>query len=141
MNCIAVNGLKIFDGTLYASNTEKMQLVSIPIVNGQPREPEIFVAPVNLDDFALDQQGNLYGTTHIYNSVVKISPTGTVTIIAEAGEGMTGSTALAFGREEGDRTGVYVVTNGGMSLPPANGVEPAQVVRLEVGIPGSPLIG
>ena len=70
----AVNGLKIFGGVLYASNTEKMQLVKIPIVDGQPGELEVFVAPINLDDFAFDQQGNLYGTTHIYNSVVKISP-------------------------------------------------------------------
>lgn len=132
----AVNGLKIFDGVLYASNTEKMQLVKISIINGQPGEPKVFVAPINLDDFAFDRQGNLYGTTHIYNSVVKISPAGDITIIANAAEGMTGSTALAFGRSESDRTGVYVVTNGGMSFPSPTGVEPGQVVRLEVGIPG-----
>lgn len=135
----AVNGLKIFNGVLYASNTKKMQLVKIPIVDGQPEEPEIFVAPINLDDFAFDQQGNLYGTTHIYNSVVKISPEGNVTVIAEAEAGMTGSTALAFGKGEDDRTSVYVVTNGGMSFPPPTGVEPGRVVRLEVGIPGLPI--
>lgn len=132
----AVNGLKIFDGVLYASNTEKMQLVKIPIVDGQPGEPSIFVAPINLDDFAFDQQGNLYGTTHVYNSVVKISPEGNVTVIAAAEAGMAGSTALAFGRGEGDRTNVYVVTNGGMSFPLPTGVEPARVVCLEVEIPG-----
>lgn len=131
----AVNGLKIFEGVLYASNTEKMQLVKIPITNGQPGEPEVFVSPVNLDDFAFDQQGNLYGTTHIYNSVVKISPTGDITIIAGAAEGMTGTTALAFGKGNYN-TSVYVVTNGGMSFPPSTGVEPGRVVRLEVGIAG-----
>lgn len=131
----AVNGLKIFAGVLYASNTEKMQLVKIPVVDGQPGEPSVFVAPINLDDFAFDQQGNLYGTTHIYNSVVKISPEGKVTVIADAKAGMTGSTAIAFGRSA-DCTGVYVVTNGGMSFPPPTGVEPGRVVRLEVGIPG-----
>lgn len=136
----AVNGLKIFDQVLYASNTEKMQLVKIPIVDGQPGEPEVFVAPINLDDFAFDHQGNLYGTTHIYNSVVKISPDGEVTAIAQAAEGMTGSTALAFGRSA-DQTSIYVVTNGGMSLPPSTGIEPAKVVRLEVGISGLLLKG
>ncbi|NJN56792.1 MAG: gluconolactonase [Leptolyngbyaceae cyanobacterium SL_5_9] len=132
----AVNGLKIFEGVLYASNTEKMQLVKIPIVDGQSGEPEVFVSPVNLDDFAFDDQGNLYGTTHIYNSVVKISSRGDITIIAGAAEGMTGSTALAFGRGEGDRTSIYVVTNGGMSFPPSTGVEPGRVVCLKVEIPG-----
>lgn len=137
----AVNGLKCFDNVLYASNTQKQQLVRIPIqANRQPGEPEIFVSQVNIDDFAFDRVGNLYGTTHIYNSVVKITPTGEISVIAEAEQGMTGSTALAFGRVEGDRTGIYVVTNGGMSLPLPTGIAPAQVVRLEVGVEGFPLI-
>jgi len=64
----AVNGLKIFDQVLYASNTQQMQLLKIPIVDGQPGTPEVFVSPINLDDFAFDQEGNLYGTTHIYRT-------------------------------------------------------------------------
>jgi hypothetical protein len=136
-----VNGLKIYGDALYASNTEQMQLVKIPLqADGQPGEPEIILHPVNLDDFAFDQDGNLYGTTHIYNSVVKITPDGNITTIAEAEQGVTGSTALAFGQAEGDRTSIYVVTNGGMSFPPATGLEPAKVVRLEVGIAGHALI-
>ncbi|HEY9626157.1 MAG TPA: hypothetical protein V6C84_02560 [Coleofasciculaceae cyanobacterium] len=137
----AVNGLKIYGDVLYASNTAKMQLVKIPIQpNGEPGEPEIFLQPINLDDFAFDQEGNLYGTTHIYNSVVKILPDGSVTTIAQAEQGVTGSTALAFGKGEGDRTSLYVVTNGGMSFPPPTGLEPAKVVRLEVGNAGYPLV-
>jgi sugar lactone lactonase YvrE len=137
----AVNGLKFYNGVLYASNTEKMQLVKIPVVEGQPGQPEVFVAPINLDDFAFDHQGNLYGTTHVYNSVVKIAPNGTVTTIAGPEAGMTGSTALAFGRSSADQTSLYVVTNGGLSLSPSTGLEPARVVRLEVGIAGLPLLG
>lgn len=137
----AVNGLKIYGNALYASNTEKMQLVRIPIQpDGQPGEPEIFVQPVNLDDFAFDQNGNLYGTTHIYNSVVKIAPDRRVTTIAQAEQGMTGSTALSFGTGADDRTSIYIVTNGGMSFPPPMGLEPARVVRLDIGIVGQPLL-
>lgn len=137
----AVNGLKIYGTALYASNTEKMQLVKIPLQpEGQPGEPEIFLQPVNLDDFAFDQAGNLYGTTHIYNSVVKISPNGSITTIAQAEQGMTGSTALAFGQGNEDGTGLYVVTNGGLSFPPATGLESAKVVRLEVGVAGHPIV-
>ncbi|WP_019502634.1 SMP-30/gluconolactonase/LRE family protein [Pseudanabaena sp. PCC 6802] len=137
----AVNGLKVYGNVLYASNTEKMQLVKIPIQpDGQPGEPEIFVQPINLDDFAFDREGNLYGTTHIYNSVVKIAPDGSVTIVAQAEQGMTGSTALAFGRTKNDLTSIYVVTNGGMSFPPPTGLEPARIVRLDIGIAGQPLL-
>jgi sugar lactone lactonase YvrE len=90
---------------------------------------------VNLDDFAFDAEGNLYGTTHVYNSVIRISPAKQIVTLATAAQGVTGSTALAFGRID-DRTSVYITTNGGMSLPLPTGVAPAKVVRLEVGIPG-----
>ncbi|MCY7275595.1 MAG: SMP-30/gluconolactonase/LRE family protein, partial [Phormidesmis sp. CAN_BIN44] len=73
----AVNGLKIFQGTLYASNTQHQTLVQIPLgSDGNAVTPEIAVRNVNIDDFAFDIHGNLYGTTHIYNSVVRIAPDG-----------------------------------------------------------------
>jgi hypothetical protein len=137
----AVNGLKIHDHFLYASNTQKQQIVRIPILaEGLAGEPEIFLTGINIDDFAFDQEGNLYGTTHVFNSVVKIDQDGTVTTIAQLEQGMAGTTALAFGRTAGDRTGIYVTTNGGMSYPPITGVESAKVVRLEVGVAGLPLV-
>lgn len=68
--------------------------------------------------------------------MVRISPDGLLTTIAKTEQGVTGSTALAFGRRAGDRAGIYVVTNGGMSLPLSTGLEPAKVVRLEVDIEG-----
>lgn len=137
----AVNGLKIFGDVLYASNTEKQHIVQIPIVaSGQPGEPTIFINQVNIDDFAFDLSGNLYGTTHIYNSVIKITPDSKVIAIAQAEQGMAGSTALAFGRAEHDRTSLYVITNGGMSRPLPTGVESAKVICLEVGSEGLPLV-
>ncbi|OLP17943.1 gluconolactonase [Leptolyngbya sp. 'hensonii'] len=137
----AVNGLKIFSHVLYASNTEKQHIVRIPILDdAQPGEPTIFTNQVNIDDFAFDCNGTLYGTTHIYNSVVKVTPDGTVTTIAQAEQGMAGTTALAFGRTEPDQMSLYVVTNGGMSLPLPTGLESAKVIRLEVGAAGLPLI-
>ncbi|WP_199315150.1 SMP-30/gluconolactonase/LRE family protein [Aerosakkonema funiforme] len=133
----AVNGLKIYGNALYASNTQRQHLVRIPLLdNYAPVTPELFITNVNIDDFAFDASGNLYGTTHVYNSVVRISIDGKVTTIAKAEQGMTGSTALAFGRTESDRAAIYVTTNGGMSLPPTTGVGKALVVRLEVGIEG-----
>jgi SMP-30/Gluconolactonase/LRE-like region len=134
-----VNGLKIFDRVLYASNTQNTQLIRIPLnVNNQPGQPEVFVQNVNIDDFAFDVAGNLYGATHFYNSLVRIAPDGSIVTISQLEQGMAGSTAVAFGRGE-NHTNLYVTTNGGMSLPPATGVETAKVVQLQVGTPGLPL--
>jgi hypothetical protein len=137
----AVNGLKIYNDFLYASNTQKKQIVKIPILaDGLAGEPEIFLSGVNIDDFAFDIEGNLYGTTHIFNSVVKIAQDVTVTTIAQLEQGVAGSTALAFGKSEGDLTSIYVTTNGGMSFPPATGIESGKVVKLEVSTAGLPLV-
>jgi sugar lactone lactonase YvrE len=133
----AANGLKVFNNTLYVSNTEKLLLLKVPITaGGSSGVPQVFVDNVNIDDFAFDAEGNLYGATHIFNSVVRITPSGEITTIAQAEQGVTGSTAIAFGRTMGDRTSLYVVTNGGMFLPPPTGVVSAEVVRLEVGKEG-----
>ncbi|MEH2461920.1 SMP-30/gluconolactonase/LRE family protein [Nostoc sp.] len=136
----AANGLKRFGGFLYVSNTEKMLLLRIPLgIGDEPGKPEIFVERTNIDDFAFDVEGNLYGATHIYNSVVRIASDRSTTIIAQAEDGVIGSTAVAFGQGKSDGTAIYVVTNGGMFLPPPTGVVPANVVRLEVGKTGYPL--
>lgn len=125
-----VNGLKLRQGVLYASNTQRQLLLKIPVRQLRAGQPAVFVKAVNIDDFAFDKAGTLYGTTHIYNSVVAISPAGRVSVIAEGREGVSGSTALAFGRRPADAGAVYVITNGGMSLPPPSGIEAAKVVRL-----------
>ncbi|TYQ28890.1 gluconolactonase [Pseudanabaena sp. UWO311] len=133
----AVNGLKMFANFLYASNTQKQQIVKIPILaDGTAGEPEIFVTGINIDDFAFDRAGNLYGATHVFNSVVKITADGSITAIAEIEQGMAGSTALAFGTDGN----IYVTTNGGMSFPPASGIEPSKVVRLQIAEEGLSLV-
>jgi sugar lactone lactonase YvrE len=139
-----VNGLKRFGNSLYASNTQQMLLLQIPLDESlKPQEPEIYVEGTNIDDFAFDIHGNLYGATHVYNNVIRIdrdckaqpSAHRHTTIIAQAEQGVTGCTAVAF-----HGTDLYVVNNGGMFLPPETGIEPAQVVRLAVGVSGAPLL-
>lgn len=85
----------------------------------------------DLNYFDFDHQGTLYGATHVYNSVVSVAQNGKVTLIAGLEEGMAGSTAVAT-RIKGKRTTLFVTTNGGMSLPPAGGVQTAKVVKLDV---------
>ena len=119
----AANGIKLFENQLFVSNTEKHLLLNIPVVDNAADEPEIFLDGVNLDDFAIDNEGNVYATTHIFNSVIKITQEKMIIIIAEEEQGLAGSTAVAFGKRNDDKNYIYVTTNGGMSLPAKNGLE------------------
>lgn len=132
-----VNGLKRFGDSLYVSSTEQQKIIRIPLGPAfSAGEPEVFMTLINLDDFAFDAEGNLYGATHIYNTLVKINPARQVSVVAGLEQGMAGSTAVAFGRTEEDRNSLYVTTNGGMSRPPEGGIQPGRVVRVDVGKPG-----
>lgn len=133
-----VNGLKIFGDALYASNTQAQRVVRIPLRVDRPGTPEIFVEGVNIDDFAFDANGNLYGATHVQDGVVRIDRSGKVAPVAGRDSGLAGSTAVAFGRGA-DQSAIFVTTNGGMSNPPPGGVQPGRIVRIEVGSPGAPL--
>jgi sugar lactone lactonase YvrE len=126
-----VNGIKRFGNAIYVTNTEKQTLLKIAFgKHGKPETPVVIAEKINGDDFAMDADGNFYVTTHVYNSIVKVSSKANVTIIAENGN-VIGSTALAFGRGKKDKKTIYVVTNGGMSLPPKDGVQKAKVVKLK----------
>jgi len=131
------NGLKRYGDALYVSSTEQQKLIFVPIkADLSAGQPTVFSTLINLDDFAFDTEGNVYGATHIYDNVVRISPDRRVTVIAGIEDGMAGSTAVAFGRAPGHSTALYVTTNGGMSVPPPGGVQPGRVVQIATGKAG-----
>lgn len=132
------NGVKVNRGAVFVTNSAQEILARIPIADGGPGAPEIIARDVVLDDIAIAASGVIYGATHPDNSVVRIDLSGAVTTIATAEDGVTGATALAFGRTAADADTVYVVTSGGVYFPPETGVEPANIVRLGVGEPGAP---
>jgi hypothetical protein len=127
----AANGIKMFKNKIYVSNTQKQLLLQIGIANDKPLEPEIYAKEVNIDDFTFDDIGNLYATTHVYNSIIKITPNKTISIIAEQPQGVSGSTACVLQKA---KTGLqlYVSTNGGMYLPPPTGIENSKIVVLKI---------
>ena len=132
-----VNGLRIYDNAVFVSSTEQQKLIRIPLTDDfSAGKPETFMTSINLDDFAFDEKGNLYGTTHVYNSVVKITPERIVTLVATLEDCVAGSTSAAFGRTDSDKTILYVTTNGGMSAPPMGGVQAGRVVKIETGVAG-----
>ena len=106
-----VNGLKLFKGALYATNTERQQFLRIPVrADGSAGDVQVLCPEISGDDFAVGTDGAFYVTTHVYNSVVRVSRScGDVTILAEGEEGVTGSTALAFGRGKAGRQDLFVI--------------------------------
>ena len=110
-----------------------MSLLKIGISeSGQPLSLELWLEGVNVDDFAFDSEGNLCGATHIYNSDISIQSGGDITTITQLEDGVTGNTAVALGQTQDTLETLYVVTNGGMFLPPSTGVIPAEGVALDL---------
>ncbi len=129
------NGLKFWDGDLYVSVSDKGHIVRIPLqVGHRPDEPVVYATGVPTDDFAFDRDGNLYATTHPFNTIVRITPDGEQTIIATESEGVIGPTEVAFGTLPGDETTLYVATDGGLFEGRAE--QRPNIVKLEVGVPG-----
>ena len=128
----AANGIKIFGDRVFVSNTARQLLLSIPLIGNEPGEPDVFLDDLNLDDFAIDGTGTIYATTHIYNSVIEITAGKQVVIIAEADQGLAGSTSAMLGRTGKDDHCLYVTTNGGLSLPLPHGLEDGKVVKIQL---------
>ena len=128
----AANGIKVHGQTVFVSNTARNTLLAIPLIAGQPGEPVIYLDDINLDDFDIDADGTIYATTHIFNSVIEIKPGQSPSVIAGIEHGLAGSTAAMLGRTVSDRRILYVTTNGGLSLPPAGGLEDGKIVKIEL---------
>ncbi len=135
------NGIKIFNGAATISITGEDRIVRVPITTGKAGTPEIIADQLRADDFAFDDRGALYIATHPAHSLLRLDPDGTRTTLARAQHGMTGSTAVAFGRTEADQTCVYVTTTGGTWTLPEDQMEVAKLLRIDVSRSGHALLG
>lgn len=74
------------------------------------------------------------------SELVRLKPDGARATLAGSAEGMKGAT-VAFGRREADRRDIYVSTIGGTWFVPKHELEPARLVRVDVGMAVHPLPG
>jgi sugar lactone lactonase YvrE len=133
------NGIKIFGGHAYISVTARDTIYRAPVHAGEAGALAVHAERLRADDFAIDMAGALYIATHPARSLVRLAPDGRRTTLAGAEHGMVGATAVAFGRTAADREAVYVTTTGGTMTVPPEALEPAKLVRVEVGVAGAPL--
>lgn len=130
------NGLHFWQNDLYVAVSDRGQLVRVPLLpDGEAGELVVFVRGVPTDDFAFDAQGNLYATTHPFDTIVRVTPDGRRTVIATAAEGIVGPTAVAFGTLPGDETSLYVVTDGGLFAQRAD--PRPTLLRLDIPVTGA----
>lgn len=135
-----VNGIKRFGGRYVVSNTARAQILAVPLdPASRPGLPSVIAHDLRADDLAFDAAGNVYATTHMQYSLVRLTEAGMRATLAGPAEGMVGSTAAAFGRSDADRTTLYVTTTGGVFMPYQDKVQPAKLVQVEIGIAGAPL--
>lgn len=128
------NGLQFWQGSLYATNSDKALVVRIPVQEGgSAGAAEIHARNVGGDDLAIDENGILYVTTHPYNSVIRVDRTGAPTVIATPEQGVVGPTAAVITGHGRDRKKLYVVTDGGLYNPlPGQPMRP-NIVELDIG--------
>jgi sugar lactone lactonase YvrE len=128
------NGVKVFGRQVYVSVTGSDTLLRAPVgADGACGPAEIWETRLRADDFAFDDAGVAYIATHPAHSVLRLARDGARTTIAGPLEGAVGSTAAAFGRAPGDEAALYVTTTGGLWSPYKGVVQPAKLLRLEIG--------
>lgn len=131
------NGLQVFRGEVYVAVSDRAHVVAIPIAeDGSAGAARVHASGVMLDDFAFDVHGNLYGTTDPFNTLVRVSPDGTQTVLLTAADGLDGPTSAAFGVGRNSRA--LYVTNAAFPFFPGPSPRRPSLMRLEVGVPGQP---
>lgn len=136
-----VNGIKIYKGHLYLSNTDtktflRAELLSSNTTDYTAGKVEVVQEKLNADDFAFDEEGSVYLTTHVYESVIKLDTADGKRSTVAGGLGditCAGTTAAAFGRTESDRTALYITAHGGMWYRDQSELGPARLLRVDVG--------
>ena len=132
------NGLTLGDDALFITNTDRALVLRAEFGGDGPTGVvEVVAEHLRGDDLSLDESGDLYITTHIVNTLIRLRPNGERVATAGPEQGMAGATACVF--HPADPTGLYVTTTGGIIAPLDGVVQDAKLVRLEAGVRGRPV--
>ena len=127
---LGANGLAYRSGRLYVANTEKTQVVEIPITGrDRPGPPRIVHTFGNaLDGITVDRAGNFYVMRVLDHQVVRLDRRGTVTTIGDASDDLNIPASAAFGPD-----GSLFVTN--LAAPDLTPFPNPAIIRLDVSPP------
>ena len=132
---LGANGIAYRQKDIVVGNTEAGRLVRIPInPDGSAGSASILaegLALLAIDGITFDVHGNVWACVIGQSTIVQVSPTGAVTTVATAADGLDWASSLAFGKN-GD---LWVVN---FAIGPPGGPGPA-LLRLVVDAKGQPL--
>lgn len=108
------NGLHFKGRNMIVTVSDKTTILNYTLMeDGSFAPPSLLASGIPGDDFAISNDGSLFITTHPYNTLVRVSPTGKRTIIGKEKQNIVGATDAVFGRGANDGNTLYVVTDGG----------------------------
>jgi hypothetical protein len=96
---IGVNGLKLHNGALWATNSDQATLLRIPIGrDGSPGTIQVRATGLtSIDDFAFAGRGDTaIAALNLQNEVALVRPDGTSTIVLTGQDGLEGPTSVAI---------------------------------------------
>lgn len=129
----AANGVRVRNGYVYVSSMHRQMLLRARINRDGSAGPlETVAENVFLDDFAVARDGTVFGTTHIFDSVIRISPDGQVSTVADHSGGLRGPTSIVFGPRRHGVQSLYVTNNGQLYIQPPTGPESGRLVRVDL---------
>jgi sugar lactone lactonase YvrE len=136
---IGANGLAFLGHYLYVTNDQKGRIVRIPVESGGRAGSPVLLteddALVGADGIAFDVRGNLYVAVNEQDKLVRMGPSGGMTILASRADGLDFPATPVFGDRPAHRTDLYL-TNFALDLD--RHPNPALLV-LDVGVAGKRL--
>jgi sugar lactone lactonase YvrE len=127
------NGVRRHGNFVYISSMQRELLLRVPVqADGSAGAIQTVARNVFLDDFAVARDGTVYGTTHVFDSVIRIDTNGRVTTIANHDQGLRGPTSAFFGPEGNGNQVLYVTNNGQLYVQPETGPETGRLVRIDL---------
>lgn len=132
---LGANGIAYRQNEVVVGNTEGARLVRIAIEpDGSAGSVSVLAespALLGVDGIAFDVNGNVWAAVIAQSTIVRVSPSGVVTTVATAADGLDWASSIAFGKN-GD---LWVVN---YAIGPPGGPGPA-LLRLAVAVKGQPV--
>jgi sugar lactone lactonase YvrE len=106
------NGIKERDDFVYVTNTASETVLTIPVLHGgSAGKVTVRFRGIQGDDFAFAADGDLYVAENPLSTLIRVDPTGRVTRIATAADGLQNPSAVAFDPRPALGTHLYITNS------------------------------